>query len=94
MSSPWGEEWSVVYSEVDRMRMRAWWDQLRPVHSAAATRSLVEMIIAKDKWGVRYSEEQERIIRRVLFARQKHQAQHGKKEETCMEEQAIHGGCT
>jgi hypothetical protein len=74
------------------MRARAWWDQLRPVHSAEATRTLVEMRMAKEKWGVRYTEEQERALARS-FARQKHQAQHGQKEETRVEQKTVESGC-
>ena len=92
MSSPWGEEWAVVYSEVDRMRIRAWWDQLRPIVSSHAARTLVEMRMAKEKWGVRYTEEQEAILH--SFDRQKHQAQHGKKEQSGMEKKTVDGGHT
>ena len=57
--------WNAAFSERDQQRATAWTQALRPYHSEVATQTLVEMMIAKEKWGVMYSTEQEAVLARA-----------------------------
>ena len=89
------DQWNAAYSEQDLLLAAAWKERLKILHSETATRTLIEMILAKKKWGVMYSEEQEKMIGRVQawlakpvprrtlstsFGGQKHETQHGEEE--------------
>ena len=88
--------WNAAFSERDQERATRWSLLLRPFHSEVATQTLIEMMMAKEKWGVMYSEQQEAVLARTygLLRRQQHQAEHGHEKEARVKEHTVDRGRT